>query len=81
MNLRVRTSGRCGDVQVRAEAKLAHVQAKIQDLHSLARALRDLIKTCRAGKPTDRCPILVSWEQEVQGMVIAKTKGSREGPR
>lgn len=64
LDLRVSSTARCGDVQRKAEAKLKHVEAKARDLQSLAMALRRLIRTCRAGQPTDRCPILASLEDE-----------------
>jgi MerR family mercuric resistance operon transcriptional regulator/MerR family gold-responsive transcriptional activator of gol and ges genes len=64
LNLRVSSTARCGDVQRRAQAKLAKVEAKLKDLESMARVLKDLIKSCRAGQPTDRCPILKSLEQQ-----------------
>ncbi|MDE3050658.1 MAG: hypothetical protein KGJ48_12260, partial [Nitrospirota bacterium] len=58
------SKARCRDVQQRAEAKLKHVEAKLRDLQSLARALRSLLQDCRAGQPTDRCPILKAMEDE-----------------
>jgi MerR family mercuric resistance operon transcriptional regulator/MerR family gold-responsive transcriptional activator of gol and ges genes len=64
LDLRVSSKARCGDVQRRAEAKLRHVEAKVRDLRTLARSLRELIRTCRAGQPTDRCPILQSLEKK-----------------
>lgn len=64
LNLRVNSAARCGDVQRKAQAKLAQVEAKVHDLEALARALKDLIRVCRAGQPTDRCPILKSLEEE-----------------
>lgn len=63
LDLRVSSKTRCGDVQRRAEAKLKHVEVKVRDLQALARSLRNLIRTCRAGQPTDRCPILQSLEK------------------
>jgi MerR family mercuric resistance operon transcriptional regulator/MerR family gold-responsive transcriptional activator of gol and ges genes len=42
---------------------LKHVETKVRDLQSLATALSRLIHTCRAGQPTDRCPILQSLEK------------------
>jgi len=62
LNLRVDSEARCGDVQRRAQAKLAKVEAKLKDLESMARVLRSLIRSCKAGQPTDRCPILKSLE-------------------
>ena len=64
LNLRVSSAARCGDVQQKAAAKLAAVEAKVLDLQALARALRSLIRTCRAGQPTNRCPILKSLEKK-----------------
>lgn len=64
LNLRVSSAARCGDVQQKAAAKLAAVEVKVLDLQALARALRSLIRTCRAGQPTNRCPILKSLEKK-----------------
>lgn len=62
LNLRVDSAARCGDVQRRAQAKLVKVEAKLKDLESMERVLRSLIRSCKAGQPTDRCPILKSLE-------------------
>lgn len=64
LNLRVSSTARCGDVQQKAHAKLKQVEEKVRDLRALAKALRGLILDCQAGKPTDRCPILKSMDQE-----------------
>ncbi len=64
LNLRVSSTARCGDVERKAQAKLTQVQDKVRDLQMLAQALHGLIRTCRAGQPTDRCPILQSLEEE-----------------
>lgn len=64
LRLRVSATARCGDVQRRAQAKLKQVETKMRDLRALARALRSLIQACRAGEPTDRCPILQSLERQ-----------------
>ncbi len=62
LNLRVSSVARCGDVQRKAQAKLVQVAAKVRDLRALAQALQGLIQTCRAGQPSDRCPIVKSLE-------------------
>src|SRR5437867_9954456 len=62
LNLRVDSAARCGDVQRRAQAKLAKVEAKLCDLEAMARVLKNLIRSCKAGQPTERCPILKSLE-------------------
>lgn len=64
LNLRVTSTARCRDVKRKAQAKLVQVEAKIRDLRALDRALQSLIRACRAGQPTDRCPILKSMEEE-----------------
>jgi MerR family mercuric resistance operon transcriptional regulator/MerR family gold-responsive transcriptional activator of gol and ges genes len=64
LNLRVNSAARCGDVQRRAQGKLARAEAKIKDLEAMSRVLRNLIRSCRSQQPTDRCPILKSFEQE-----------------
>jgi len=61
-NLRVDSTARCGDVQCRAQNQLAKVESKLKDLEGMARVLRSLIKSCQAGQPTERCPILKSLE-------------------
>lgn len=64
LNLRVSSVARCGTIQVKAQVKLRQVEAKVRDLLALSRALRSLIRTCRAGQPTDRCPILKRLDKE-----------------
>lgn len=63
LHLRVTTTARCGDVQQKAQVKLAHVKARVRDLQALARALEGLIQSCRAGQPTYHCPILNMLER------------------
>jgi len=64
LRLRVSSAARCGDVRQRAHAKLKQVETKMRDLRALARALQRLIQVCRAGQPTERCPILKSMDEE-----------------
>jgi MerR family copper efflux transcriptional regulator len=75
LNLRVSSRARCGDVQRKAKEKLQSVEAKAQDLQALARALERLIRTCRAGQPTDHCPILKNLENERALQVECRTRG------
>ena len=77
LNLRVNSAARCGDVQRRAQAKLAQVEAKVHDLEALARALKDLLRVCRAGQPTERCPILKCLEENERKV----NDGNRKAPR
>lgn len=64
LDLRVSSRTRCGDVQKKAQAKLAQAESKVRDLQALARGLRGLITACQAGQPTERCPILQTLEEE-----------------
>ena len=74
LNLRVSSRARCGDVQRKAKEKLQCVEAKARDLRALARALERLIQTCRAGQPTDHCPILKSLEKEKGAQVEGRAR-------
>ncbi|HEU0078185.1 MAG TPA: MerR family DNA-binding protein [Longimicrobiaceae bacterium] len=56
--LRVQPDSECEDVRLRAEAKIADIEAKIRDLDSMRRVLKELARACAAGKPTRECPIL-----------------------
>ena len=79
LNLRVTSTARCGDVQRKAQAKLLQVVAKVRDLRTLARALKGLIRTCRAGQPTEQCPILTSLEKEHKVTRKKLAEGISEG--
>ena len=79
LKLSVTSTARCGDVQRRAQAKLTHVEAKVRDLQALARSLRNLIRTCRAGQPTEQCPILTSLENEHKVSRKKLAEGISEG--
>lgn len=76
LNLRVSSIARCGDVRRRAQAKLRQVDDKIRALQALARPLRALIQHCRAGQPTDQCPILNNFEEERR-----RSHGNRKATR
>lgn len=73
LNLRVSSIARCETIQVKAQVKLRQVEAKVRDLLALSRALKSLIRTCRAGQPTDRCPILKRLDKEIGGQVGGRT--------
>lgn len=64
--LRITSTARCGDVQKRARTKLVQVESKVEALQALAQSLKALIRACRVGQPTGRCPILMSLEDETQ---------------
>jgi len=79
LELSVTSTARCVDVQRRTQAKLTQVEAKVRDLQALAGALQNLIRACRAGQPTDRCPILASLDNE--GKVAGRATGIRRGEK
>lgn len=62
LKLQARHRSQCAEVKRRAQEKLFDVEAKIGALKNLERALKGLIKTCRARTPTAPCPILRSLE-------------------
>lgn len=68
LNLRISSKACCDDVKRKAQEKFEQVTEKMQDLRSLARALRSLIQACRAGQPTEQCPILARLENEGKGV-------------
>ncbi len=74
LNLRVSTRACCGDVQRKAEGKLRCAEAKMKDLQALARALRNLIRTCRAGQPIEHCQILHHLEKDQVSSEQAKKR-------
>ncbi len=78
LSLQVNGRARCSDVQRKAKAKLQSVEAKIQDLHALARALSGLIRTCRAGRPVECCQILHHMEREQTASPQPKNGGTRD---
>ncbi len=77
LNLRVSSKSQCGDVLLKAQAKLAQAEAKVQDLQALARTLRSLMHTCWAGQPSDPCPILKCLEEKERRMNDGSHKTSR----
>jgi MerR family copper efflux transcriptional regulator len=60
--LRVDPTTTCAEVRSKAEAKIADVEAKIQSLKKILRALTKLAKTCRGRGPISECPILEAIE-------------------
>lgn len=56
--LRVDPETTCGDVRERATRKIADVEAKIQALTRIKRALEQLVAVCSGQGPMSECPIL-----------------------
>ena len=64
LNLRLNSRARCGDVLRQAQIKLTQVETKIRALQAMARSLERVMRACREGLPTDRCPIFQGLEQD-----------------
>ncbi len=56
--LRVDPTTSCSDVKKRAEVKIADVEARIQALERMRKALKKLVASCSGRGPTSACPIL-----------------------
>ena len=65
--LRVDPATSCGDVKKRAEVKIAGVEAKIQTLERMRKALKKLVASCSGRGPTSTCPILEALETTEEG--------------
>jgi len=48
----------CGDVLIRAESKMAEIEAKIDELQRMKNALHKLTIKCASDSSLDNCPIL-----------------------
>ncbi|MCW5788267.1 MAG: MerR family DNA-binding protein [Nitrospira sp.] len=58
LSLRFKTGTRCGDIRRTTQDKLRDIEARIKELQTWARALRSLIRTCRAGQTIEQCRIV-----------------------
>jgi len=62
LSLRVDPDTTCDDVQQRTEIKIADIEAKIQTLERMKKALKKLVAACSGRGPTSACPILEALE-------------------
>ncbi len=56
--LRLDLATTCGDIKERAAAKIADIEAKIEDLQRMQNALRKLTAACKGRGPVAECSIL-----------------------
>lgn len=63
LNLRAKSKSKCATIKTKAEAKIADVNRKIDDLMAIKSALEKLVSTCNAESPTSECPILDALAQ------------------
>ena len=61
--LRVRPGSSCVDVRRKAEAKIVDVEAKVQHLQTIKKALQNLTKTCAGKGPVSTCSILEALDE------------------
>ncbi len=64
LDLRLTTGTDCGAIRERAEAKIADIRRKRQDLERMEAVLRQLTASCRGQGPLDDCPILGALDDE-----------------
>lgn len=62
--LRVDPRRSCGDVRMRAEAKLADIDQKIGSLRAMRKTLMRFIAVCSGRGPVSECPILDALDEE-----------------
>ncbi len=60
--LRADAQTSCAEVKEQAEAKIAEVEQKIQDLQRIRQALVELTASCAGRGPVSACPILEALE-------------------
>lgn len=60
--LRLDPATTCAEVKSRATAKIADIEAKIETLQRMKKALVKLTKSCSGRGPTSECPILDALE-------------------
>jgi MerR family transcriptional regulator, copper efflux regulator len=58
LRLRVDPEMSCSQVKQRAEAKIADIERKIENLRSMQQALVTLAETCSGAGPISECPFL-----------------------
>ena len=61
--LRLSSGTTCVEVRKRAEAKITDIEQKIQSLHRMKRALRQLVSSCAADGRTNECSFLVNLSE------------------
>lgn len=62
--LRLDVNTSCAEVKGRANAKIADVEAKIEDLQRMREALSKLVASCGGHGPVSACPILDELDKE-----------------
>jgi MerR family mercuric resistance operon transcriptional regulator len=53
----------CAEVKARAEAKIADIERKREELRKMQEALQRLAETCKGEGPVSECPILEAMDE------------------
>lgn len=61
--LRVQRGSSCAEVKRRATQKLGDIDAKIEELKAIRRALTRLARACRGAGPQGECPLIDALER------------------
>jgi MerR family mercuric resistance operon transcriptional regulator len=64
LSLRLDPTTTCADVKGRAETKIADIEARIESLKRIKRALVKLTRACSGNGATSDCPILDALDRE-----------------
>lgn len=72
LRLRVDPETSCGEVKQRADAKIADIERKIEDLRGMQQALTTLADSCRGEGPISECPFLDAIDLQAHHRVEAR---------
>jgi Hg(II)-responsive transcriptional regulator len=61
--LRVQDPAACPHVEESAREKLRLIRKRVRELERMQRTLERLVRSCRARRPTDECPVLAALEE------------------
>jgi MerR family mercuric resistance operon transcriptional regulator len=64
LKLKANRGNRASSVRIKAQAKLADIDRKIETLQRMKEALLPLVHACHPDKPIDDCPILNALQQQ-----------------
>jgi MerR family copper efflux transcriptional regulator len=64
IKLKSTSSANCKTIKVRAKAKIADIQDKIDALERMKLALQPLVARCKSSDPISECPILSALDEE-----------------
>jgi MerR family mercuric resistance operon transcriptional regulator len=67
LDLRVQDPSACHHVETTAREKIRGIKQRIAELQRMQRALEGLVRSCRARRPTDECPVLRALSEADDG--------------